>query len=153
MSSQAGNLQDLNSYSNLRTGPSFIIGSDPDHSENNSSRQEQQQQFANHPAGPSEMGLGFMTNLESSDDSRCAYFLRDLNSSPLVCFFAWLCWVDARFISLSECWASKFPLRACETQPTLPTFHANHQRLLRQKPRATAACIISTGGKESMVGR
>ena len=76
MSSQAGNLPDLNSYSNLRSGPSFIIGSDPDHPENSSSRQEQQQQFAHQPhPGATEMGLGFMTNLDSSDDSRCAYLV------------------------------------------------------------------------------
>lgn len=72
MSSQAP-LADLQSYSNLRPVSSFIIGADPDHSEN-ASRQHQQHDFAQQPTGAPEMGLGFMTNLESSDDSRYGPF-------------------------------------------------------------------------------
>ena len=119
MSSQAP-LAGLQSYSNLRPGSSFIIGADPDHSENNASRQHQQHEFVQNPAGAPEMGLGIMTNLESTDDSRygaspawfmtytihacCLYVVCDVSSAPIL-------------NHIGEVLGSKIPFRAFLTQP------------------------------------
>lgn len=74
--------------------------------------------------------------------------LRDSNSSLSVCFLCLVVLIQRPFyIAPRECWASKCPFRALKTQPTLPTFHASHQRLFQQKPKVPTACVISTGGK------